>query len=72
MKVNIKSLKIKPVHIKVHPDFFNRMEDIRKAFEKNDGLSLSQIGLTKMLSKATIKLPTGRSINDKKQKRRRN
>jgi len=41
-------IKVKPVSMKVHPDFYAMTEEIRKKYEKK-GIKLSQIKLSKMI-----------------------
>ena len=53
--IRIKPIRIKPVSIQVHPNFFNKMEEMRIKFQQNN-VSLSQIELTNMIAKK-VKIP---------------
>lgn len=68
---------VKPVHISVHPDFFDRLETERKNMEKTQKRNFTRIELTEALAKTRIDFPTiGRDVfnatKKAKQKRRRN
>lgn len=54
----IKTVGAKPVTIRVHPDFFKRIESIRKEEEKKSGgsIRLTHPGITKMFSNVDVKL----------------
>jgi len=66
-----------PVHMRVHPDFFEQLEKQRRNMERKSKRNFTQIELTEALSKTQIKFPNvGRNvlsaIKKTKQKRRRN
>ena len=69
--------KAKPVHIQVHPDFFEKLETERRCLEKKNRRNFTQMELTEVLAKSRVNFPNiGRSVFDAtkkvKQKRRRN
>lgn len=67
----MRRIKIKPVSIQVHPNFYKKMEEMRKNYKKNN-LSLSQIELTNLIA-SRIKIPQINLLgvkNVKKQKRK--
>jgi hypothetical protein len=60
-----RTVKVKGVTIKVHPAFFNKLENERKRIEKRSGVSLSQVKLTEALSQFKINFPTvGRDLHN--------
>lgn len=70
----MRRLRIKPVTIKSHPNFYQRMEELRKIYTKNN-INLSQMELTNIISK-NIKIPKInimggkiKNVTNKKQKR---
>lgn len=66
------------VSMRVHPDFFNKLEEIRRGMERRQGTPFSQVKITKALSNmmnANIPVFKGgirNGIKKLKQKRRRN
>ena len=67
----------KPVHISVHPDFFDRLEKERKTLEKKNNRNFTNMELTEVLAKSKVNFPkVGREVfnatKKTKQKRRRN
>jgi hypothetical protein len=67
------SKSVKPVHIFVHPDFYNRLELEKKKYEKESSKSISKMEFSEILSKSRINFPrVGEMLHEKtKQKRRR-
>ena len=53
--IRIKPVRVKPVSIQVHPNFFNKMEEMRKQFQRNN-VSVSQMELTNMIA-SKVKIP---------------
>lgn len=64
--------KLKPVHILVHPDFYNKMELERKKLERKRRTNLTNFEFTKTLAMSRIELPTlGEVFNGNKKPQRR-
>jgi len=62
--------RVKPIQIHSHPNFYNKMEEIRLKYKQNN-INLSQSEITNLISKR-IRIPNInliRSKNVKKQKR---
>jgi len=49
--------RIKPIIIGTHPSLYSKMEELRKMYQDQAGMKLSQMELTNILSKR-IKMPT--------------
>ena len=47
----LKKVRIKPVIIGSHPSFYNKMEELRKEYESQSGIKLSQIQITNIFAK---------------------
>jgi hypothetical protein len=53
----MRKLGYKPVHINVHPAFFEMLEKERKDMERKTGLPINQRAITEMIARGgTIKL----------------
>lgn len=48
--------RVKPVIIGSHPSLYDKMEQLRKMYQEQAGIKLSQVQVTDMLSKR-IRLP---------------
>lgn len=69
--------KVRGITIKVHPNFYKKLERERIKIREKSGVSLTQVKLTEALSQFKINFPTvGRDIHNAtkktKQKSRRN
>jgi len=63
--------RIKPIIIGTHPSLYSKMEELRKMYQDQAGMKLSQMELTNILSKR-IRMPTKINIfggKDVKKKR---
>lgn len=64
--------RVKPVFIHGHPSLYNKMEELRKIYQDQAGIKLSQMQVTNIISKQ-IKMPKHINIlggcNVKKKKR---
>lgn len=56
MARRIKKCITKPITVGVHPSMYSKMEELRKMYQQQTGMNLSQIQVTNILSKS-IKIP---------------
>lgn len=67
---------VKPVHIRVHPDFFEKLERERKTMEQSKRRNFTTIELTEALAKSKVNFPKTKgvfnAIKKTKKKGRRN
>lgn len=62
--------RLRPVIIGAHPQFYNKMEMIRKQFQEREGIRLSQMQLTDLMARKinvnSINLFGGRNAKKKR------
>ena len=67
----MRRLRYRPVTVQVHPNLYDKMEEIRKQFRENN-IQLSQMELTNIIAKK-VRIPKVNIMgveNDKRKKRK--